>query len=162
MTGHLTQGTTTLLCTFTLADLSLGVPVQDVQEVLRYREMTEVPRAPAGVSGLINLRGEIVTAIDLRHLFGVGPRDAESLPMNLVLHRRFGRVSLLVDAIRDVVEAHSTEFEQRPGTVTGTGHDLIKGVYKLDGELLLLLDTCRAMDVRRPDMTLNDYQEPQP
>lgn len=152
MTTQVATAATTLLCTFTLGDLFLGVPVDDVQEVIRYQEMTEVPRAPESVSGLINLRGEIVTAVELRHLFSMPPRGAESLPMNLVMHRRLGSVSLLVDEIRDVVEADAATFEARPGTVTGPGRELIKGVYKLDGDLLLLLDTARAVQVRPDDI----------
>jgi chemotaxis signal transduction protein len=70
------------LCTFRLGKLFLGVPVQDVQEVIRYQEMTRVPLASNVVRGLINLRGQIVTAIDLRRRLALRDRPADRLPMN--------------------------------------------------------------------------------
>ena len=91
-----------------------GVEVQQVQEVIRYQEMTRVPLAPRWSRGLINLRGQIVTAIDLRRRLELPRRPAGALPMNVVVRTDDGAVSLLVDEIGDVVGSASTQFEPAP------------------------------------------------
>ncbi|MCC6406796.1 MAG: chemotaxis protein CheW [Planctomycetes bacterium] len=134
-------------CTFQLDDLYFGVEVQKVQEVLRYQEMTVAPLAHEVVSGLINLRGQIVTAIDLRRRLELAPREAERLPMNVVLRTDDGAISLLVDEIGDVVEVEDSLFETPPETLTGVARTLVAGVYKLEQRLLLILDTERTVDL---------------
>lgn len=133
--------------TFYLADLLLGVEVEKVQEVLRYQEMTPVPLASAVVQGLINLRGQIVTAIDLRRRFDLPERPDGTRPMNVVLRTDDNPVSLLVDEIGDVVQMGDESFEPPPETVRGVAKELIRGVFKLENRLLLILDTDRAMGV---------------
>jgi len=135
------------LCTFFLEGLFFGVEVEKVQEVIRYQEMTRVPLAPAVIAGLINLRGQIVTAIDLRHQLGLSARKSEELPMNVVIRRDDGPISLLVDEIGDVVEVDEQLFEHPPDTLDGQGREFIRGVYKLKEQLLLLLDSDKAMSV---------------
>ena len=107
--------------------------------------MTRVPKTPPFVSGLINLRGQIVTAIDLRTRLGLTPRPADKLPMNVVLRSDDGAVSLLVDQIGDVIEVDSEDFETPPDTLQGPARDLVSGAYKLDGCLLLLLNCDEAV-----------------
>ncbi len=135
------------LCTFRVGPLHLGVDVTEVQEVLRYQETTFVPLAPEVVTGLINLRGQIVTAIDLRRRLELPPLPDDQHPMNVVVRRYEDAVCLLVDAIGDVVEPDDTTFEPPPETVTGLARELIRGAYKLDEGLLLLLDTERALEI---------------
>lgn len=127
-------------CTFFLDDRFLGVEVDQVQEVIRYQTITPVPLAPPVVRGLINLRGQIVTAVDLRRLLQVGDRIDGRLPMNIVVHTREGIFSLLVDRIGDVLEVDTACFEQPPDTLDGIDQDLIQGTYKLQGRLLLTLN----------------------
>lgn len=134
-------------CTFFLGDLFLGVRVEEVQEVISYREMTRVPLAPPMVRGLINLRGQIVTAIDLRRPLGLSERPADQLPMNVVLRTDDGAVSLLVDEIGDVLELPEDSFERPPETLRGVARELIRGAYKLRERLLLFLDTEKAVDL---------------
>ena len=134
-------------CTFYLDDLFFGVEVEKVQEVLRYQGMTEVPLAPAVVGGLINLRGQIVTAMDLRKRLGLGDRDGKHSPMNVVLRTDDGAVSLLVDEIGDVVEVEDDTFEAPPDTISAESRALVRGVHKLRDRLLLLLDTDRVLDI---------------
>lgn len=134
-------------CTFYLDRLLFGVHVLDVQEVIRYQEMTRVPLSAATVSGLINLRGQIVTAIDLRRRLSLNERPAGRLPMNMVVRTDDGAVSLLVDEIGDVIEVTEDSFERPPETMQGAARDLVRGVYKLKDELLLILDTERAVNV---------------
>jgi purine-binding chemotaxis protein CheW len=134
-------------CTFYLDGLSFGIDVREVQEVIRYQEMTRVPLVPPVVRGLINLRGQIVTAIDLRRQLDLPERPADALPMNVVVRSDEGAVSLLVDEIGDVVTVSPEDFESPPETLDGVARDLITGVYKLSGQLLLILDTAKAVCV---------------
>lgn len=134
-------------CTFFLHGLYFGVEVLKVQEVIRYQEMTRVPLAPGMIRGLINLRGQIVTAIDLRHRLELPLRKAEQLPMNVVIRTDDGAVSLLVDEIGDVVEIEADIFEQPPETLKGVARELIQGVYKLKDRLLLVLDTEKTINL---------------
>jgi purine-binding chemotaxis protein CheW len=134
-------------CTFFVNGLFFGVEVLKVQEVIRYQGMTRVPLAPATIQGLINLRGQIVTAIDLRRRLELAPRDAEQLPMNVVVRSDDGAVSLLVDEIGDVVEIQDDIYERPPETLKGVARELVQGVYKLKERLLLILDTEKTVNL---------------
>jgi purine-binding chemotaxis protein CheW len=139
------------LCTFHLADLFLGVDVLEVQEVLRDPPMTRVPLADEPIRGLINLRGDIVTAVDLRRRFGFEPAEGIEDPMNVVVRiDEGGAVALLVDSIGEVLEVDSASFEPPPPTLKANLRGLVSGVHKLDGELLLVLDTAWAIHGRPP------------
>jgi purine-binding chemotaxis protein CheW len=131
--------------TFFVSDLFYGVEVERVQEVIRYQEMTRVPLAPTVVSGLINLRGHIVTALDLRKRLELPSRPDGQLPMNVVVRQEEGAVSLLVDEIGDVLEVDEESFERPPDTLSGPARELVKGVYKLPDRLLHVLNTDRAI-----------------
>lgn len=132
-------------CTFYVDGLFLGIDVQQIQEVIRYQAMTRVPLAAAAISGLINLRGQIVTAIDLRCRLGLPLRKAEETPMNVVVRDGDNAVSLLVDRIGDVLEVDEDLFELPPSTVRVSVRGLIVGAYKLPDRLLLVLDTEQAL-----------------
>ncbi len=134
-------------CTFYLDDLFFGVEVLKVQEVFRFQEMTSVPLASKVVKGLINLRGQIITAIDLRQRLELDGLEEGKLPMNIVVRTNDGAVSLLVDEIGDVVEVPYESYEPPPDTVKGTTRELVQGVYKLQDKLLLILDTEKAVQV---------------
>lgn len=138
-------------CTFYLNGLFFGVEVEKVQEVIRYQAMTPVPRAPQVIGGLINLRGQIVTAIDLRKRLEMPSREQDEKPMNVVVRNDDGAVSLLVDEIGDVVEVLPTSFEAPPETLVGAARSLTCGVYKLDGRLLhaVNLDAVLEIDANR-------------
>ncbi len=134
-------------CTFYVHGIHLGIEVLKVQEVLRYQTMTRVPLASDVVSGLINLRGQIVTAIDLRKRLSMPPRSPDKNPMNVVVRSDDGAVSLLVDEIGDVMETTAERFERPPQTLTGPRRELFRGVYKFQDSLLLVLDTDRTLDM---------------
>lgn len=141
-------------CTFYADDMYFGIWVREVQEVLQYQDMVRVPLASPVVRGLINLRGQIVTAIDLRRRLDLPDRSDDVDPMNVVIRTDDGAVSLLVDQIGDVVEVDESTFEAAPETLRGRARELIEGVYKLDGQLLLILDPHKAIDLpqqRRED-----------
>lgn len=133
------------LCTFCVDDLLFGVEVTQVQEVLRYQPMTRIPLAPDRIRGLINLRGQIVTAIDLRSCLGFAPRAQSEEPMNVVIRGVESSISLLVDSIGDVIEVPEEAFESAPSTMKPAQRNLIHGVYKLTGRLLLVLAPDRVL-----------------
>jgi len=135
------------LCTFHVADGYFGIPVEQVQEVVRPQPITPVPLAPKVVRGLINLRGQILTAIDLRFRLGLGePGDQEKL-MNVVVRTDDAPVSFLVDEIGEVLDVDEASFEAPPETLQGHMRDLIGGAYKLEGRLLLALSTERTIQL---------------
>ena len=134
-------------CTFLLGGLYFGVPVTKVQEVLRAQERTRVPLVSPVVDGLINLRGEIVTTLDLRRRLELPPRDDGAQAMNLVIRSDEGVVSLLVDEIRDVLDVEDADFEPVPPTLIGPCRELVTAIFKLDDSLLLILDTERLLEI---------------
>jgi purine-binding chemotaxis protein CheW len=136
-------------CTFLLADLTFGIEVDRVQEVIRAQPLTGVPLANSVVQGLINLRGQIVTALDLRRRLDLPLLEDGQEPMNIVVRTPTGVLSLLVDEIGDVVDVDQSTFEAPPETLEGVARELIVGAYKLETRLLLILDTERA--VRLPE-----------
>lgn len=131
-------------CTFYLDGLLFGVDLRNVQEVIRFLKMTRVPLAPDAVCGLLNLRGQIVTALDLRRRLGLKPGASEPLPMNVVVRSADGAVSLLVDEIGDVVEVEEASFEPPPETLRGNVRTMILGVHKLSDRLMHVLDVEKA------------------
>lgn len=145
-------------CTFYLDAYYFGIDVLKVQEIIRYQEMTRVPLAPIVVRGLINLRGQIVTAIDLRRRLEMKDRPADQLPVNVVVQTDDGAVSLLVDEIGDVLEVDQNSFENPPETLQGTARELIRGAYKLPNRLLLLLDTTKTVNLQNIGRDLERYE----
>jgi purine-binding chemotaxis protein CheW len=137
----------TTLTTFTVDNYLFGIDVATVQEVIRPQEMTRVPLAANAVGGLINLRGQVVTAVDLRKRLQLPPGEPGKAAMNVVVRTPEGAVSLLVDTIGDVVTTSDDAFESPPETLTGPARLLVLGAYKLEGRLLLALDVARAVDV---------------
>ena len=144
MTTHLTGGQ---FSTFLVGGLFFGVDVRSVQEVLCFQPMTRVPQAPDVIEGLINLRGQIVTAIDMRRRLGLPVRPEGESPMNMVVRTADGAVSLLVDEIGDVLDVDSATYEKPPENLDRRAREIIRGVYKMKDRLLLVLDTERTVDV---------------
>lgn len=138
-------------CTFWVADHYFGVSVNEVQEVLRHQPMTPVPRANDAVRGLINLRGQIVTAVDLRVRLGLPPRAEGELPMNVIVRSRGEVVSLLVDDIGDVIDTAGLELEHVPSTMPVTVQEVVLGVRPMPDAILLVLDADRAVEIA-PDI----------
>jgi len=127
------------LCSFQLAGMTFGVPAVEVQEIMRAQPITRVPLADPATAGLMNLRGQIVTTIDLRARLGLVPRPAEEKPINVVIRTSEGLFSLLVDAIGDVVVPAREILELIPENVPTHFRDLIAGAYKLPDRLLFVL-----------------------
>jgi purine-binding chemotaxis protein CheW len=129
-----------LFCSFHLGEHLFGIEIGLVQEVLRSQEVTRVPLAAPAVRGVINLRGRILPAVDLRRCFEMEALPPDRVPVNIVV-RGAGSTSasLLVDEIGDVIETASTACEATPPTLRGRARDLVEAVYKLPGEILLVL-----------------------
>ena len=144
-TAARTVPATSQLATFWLDGDLFGVEVEHVQEVLRSQGITRVPLAPPAVAGLINLRGQVVTAIELRERLGRTPRPEGQEAVVIVVRLHGEAVSLLVDSIADVVDVNVRDFEAPPDTLDGAARELIRGAYKLSGQLLLALDVNRAV-----------------
>jgi purine-binding chemotaxis protein CheW len=134
-------------CTFHVGDLLLGVEVELVQEVLGEEPMIRVPLADPWVSGLLNLRGQIVTAIDARRRLGMAPRGVGDRSANIVLRTPDGSVSLVVDREGDVVDLPDTEIEPLPENVSPAIRAVVTGTCKVDESLLLMLDAARTLTI---------------
>jgi purine-binding chemotaxis protein CheW len=134
-------------CTFCVEDLLLAIDVLEVQEVIRYQEMTRIPTAPPVLRGLINLRGQIVTAIDLRRRLELPPADDDRRPMNVVIRTGEGAISLLVDEIGDVLELDEEGCEPAPETIPSAIRDLLVGIHRLPDRLLIVLDPEKVINL---------------
>ena len=135
------------LSTFHVGKYLFGVDVSLVQEVVRLQLMTPVPLASPEIAGLINLRGEVLTAIDLRARLGLPPAEGTREPVNVVVRVDDEPVSLLVDEIGGVLEVSQVPFEQTPSTVDEKVRELLLGAYTLPDRLLLALNARRVLDV---------------
>lgn len=143
-------------CTFYLGDRLFGIEVERVQEIIRHQDVTPIPLAPQEVAGLINLRGEIVPAIELRRCLGMPPADARSQPTNVVIRTEDGAVSLLVDEIGDVLDVDEAVYEPPPENLRGPTRALIRGVYKLERGLLMVLATEMAIAASTAALSTRD------
>ena len=133
--------------TFTVSDMYFGIDVLNVQEVLRRQEMTRIPLAPDVIGGLINLRGQIVPAINMRRRLGLPVHDDNENSMNVVARTQDGPVSLLVDEIGDVLDLDAASFEPAPQNLDPQAKELIRGIFKLKDRLMLVLDTDKAAGI---------------
>ncbi len=134
-------------CTFKLDGIFFGIDILQVQEIIRRLSFTRIPLAPPLIEGLMNLRGQIVTAIDMRLRLGLPPRPADKQPTHVVIRTDDGAASLLVDEIGDMMDLPDEAFELPPDTVEGRARELISGVYKLEKDLLLILDTTKTVNL---------------
>lgn len=128
------------LATFWCDHLLLGVELAEVEEINRHTEVTPVPGAPACVRGLINLRGEVVTVLDLKTILGLGETQIGPGTRNVIVRSQNERIGLLVDAVSDVVRAKSDEVLPCPANFGQVDSRFFRAVYRLEGRLLVLLD----------------------
>jgi purine-binding chemotaxis protein CheW len=135
------------LSTFRLDDELFGVDALRVQEILPYQQITAVPLAPEYVRGLINLRGQIVTVLDLRQRLGFEPLDAKVSGMNLIVNSEEGLMSLLVDSIGNVLDMSTDRLQTPPGTIRGVAVHYIDSVCQLEDDLLIVLNTDTVLEL---------------
>jgi purine-binding chemotaxis protein CheW len=129
----------TQYCTFFIDGALFGLEIEHIQEIIRYQEMTRIPLAPREVAGLMNLRGQIVPAIDLRRCFAMPEQASELMPTNIVIQTADGAVSLLTDDIGDILALSEETFELPPDNLRGPVRAIIRGVHKLSRGLMMVL-----------------------
>lgn len=134
--------------TFTIADQLFGIPVLKVQDVLSSHNITRIPLAPPEIAGSLNLRGRIVTAMDVRLRLGLSPRDHKA-SMSIVAEHEGELYSLMVDSVGEVLALKSSAWERNPPTLDPKFRDYSLGIYRLDDKLLVVLDVNRLLDYDR-------------
>ncbi|HEV7371956.1 chemotaxis protein CheW [Arenibaculum sp.] len=132
--------------TMTISNQLFGIPVLQVQDVLGHQRITRIPLAPPEVAGSLNLRGRIVTAVDVRLRLGLPARDREKPGMSIVVDHRGELYSLMVDSVGEVLSLSSDEFERNPATMDPRWRDLSTGIYRLNDTLLVVLDVPRLLN----------------
>jgi purine-binding chemotaxis protein CheW len=133
------------LVTFYVGDLLLGAEIRHVEEINRHVDFTPVPHAPEFVRGVVNLRGEVVTVLDLRTILGLGQTEPSKDSRNVVVNAGGDRIGLLVDRIADVVNTQWGQIDLPPANLTGVQGRFLQGVYKLERELLAVLDIAEVL-----------------
>ena len=142
------SGDTSQLCGFKIMNGEYAIPVLEVQEVVKPQKVTPVPLGPEYVDGLINLRGQIVTAINLRILFGLPKREESEDYMNIIVRWGDSLYALVVDEIMDVMDVSNSTFEDTPDTIDENLKNYIRGVFKLEANLLTLLSLEKILDIK--------------
>jgi len=136
--------------TIIVAEQRFGIPILQVQDVLGQQNVTRVPLAPPEVAGSLNLRGRIVTAIDVRKRLGLEPRTAENTKeMSVVVEHDNELYSLIIDRVGDVLTLSDDTFEHTPGTLDAIWREIASGIYRLKGELLIILDVPKFLNTVR-------------
>lgn len=136
-------------CVFSAGNFFFGVDVDRVQEaILHDQAITPVPLAHESIEGLMNLRGRIVTVIDLRNRLGLSARNEGAKSMHVIIRSEgSGLISLLVDELEDAMDLDDAIFESPPETLTGKIRELVRGAYKLEGRLLFVLNVDEAINL---------------
>ena len=137
--------------TFYVGDLLIGTNILQVEEINRHLDLTPVPHAPVHVQGVINLRGEVVTVMDLRTILGLPRGEVTKDSRNVVVTSKGEQIGLLVDRIADVVRAATDHIDRPPANVNGVDGRFFRGVYKLDAELMVVLDIDAVLAVDSAD-----------
>ncbi len=135
------------LATFYVGEALCGMDILKVQEINKLLQMTTVPQAPEYVLGILNLRGQIVTIIDLGRKVGLGETDSTADPRNIIVNAPGGYVGLLVKKIGDVVPADMEKLEPAPANMSGIQGDFFTGVYKTDTKLIGILDIDKVLRI---------------
>ncbi|MEQ8968100.1 MAG: chemotaxis protein CheW [Azospirillaceae bacterium] len=132
--------------TVTIADQLFGIPVLQVQDVLGPQRITRIPLAPPEIAGSLNLRGRIVTAVDVRLRLGLPPRPADADDMSIAVEHGGELYSLMVDGVGEVLALRPQQFERSPATIDATWREVSTGIYRLDDRLMVVLDVARLLD----------------
>jgi len=135
--------------TVLIADQSFGIPVNLVQDVFMPQSVTRVPLAPKEVAGVLNLRGRILTAIDMRSSLGLPPRDTGKTPMAVGIEKNGEAYGLFIDQVGEVLSLNREDCEPNPANLDPRWRKVSRGVYRLDGNLLVVLDVDRILDFEK-------------
>lgn len=143
------QGETADFLTFTIVEQLFGIPVLKVQDVLSSYQITRIPLAPPEIKGSLNLRGRVVTAIDMRARLGLPNRSAETESMSIVVENENELYSLVVDTVGEVLALSTGLFERNPPTLDSSFRAFSDGIYRLDDQLLVVLNVTRLLNYER-------------
>jgi purine-binding chemotaxis protein CheW len=127
------------LVTFHVGDVTLGLPIECVQEINRNLELTPIPNAPPTVRGVINLRGEVVTVLDLHRVLGVEPKDKCRTSRNLIIHMDGEKFGLWVDRIADIMAVDPNSLLPSPPNLRLSDSRFVRGVHNHDGQIVVVL-----------------------
>ncbi len=134
------------LLTIVIAGQRFGIPILQVQDVLGEQRVTKIPLAPPEVAGSLNLRGRIVTAINVRKRLGLERAEGKQTNMSVVVEHEGELYSLIIDEIGDVMRLHNRDFKPTPGTLDPVWREISSGVYRLEEELLVVLDVPKFLN----------------
>lgn len=132
--------------TIRLAGQLCGIPVLEVHDVLSEQTITSVPLAPPAVAGVLNLRGRIVTAINLRKRLGLKDKESGGENMSIVVEYEGEPYSLLIDGVGDVLSFSEDAFERNPVTLDPCWQDVSRGIFRMEGELMVILDVEKLLN----------------
>jgi purine-binding chemotaxis protein CheW len=144
--SELGDGDSDEFVTMTIFDQLFGIPVSKVQDVLGPQIINKIPLAPPEVAGSLNLRGRIVTAIDIRKRLGLPPRPAGDEGMNVVVEQGAELYSLVIDTVGEVLSLPLADYERNPSNLDEVWRDVTAGIYQLDGKLMVVVDIDRLLD----------------
>ncbi len=137
--------------TFTIAGQLFGIPVLQIQDVLSSYQITRIPLAPQEITGSLNLRGRVVTAIDLRLRLGLPARPADADSMSIVAENGGELYSLMVDSVGEVLALSQSAYERNLPTLDAKFRAFSDGIYRLENQLLVVLDVNRLLDYERSE-----------
>lgn len=138
--------------TVTIGDQLFGLPIGQVQDVFVPGHLTPVPLAPEEIAGVLNLRGRIVTAVDMRCRLGLPGRDKLQNSMAVGIDLNGESYGLVIDTVGEVLKLHENTREMVPINLDARLAQVAAAVHRLDGELLVVLDVARLLDVKPRDM----------
>ncbi|MDR3535121.1 MAG: chemotaxis protein CheW [Acetobacteraceae bacterium] len=145
--GVAEQAASSMFVVMTVHGQLCGIPVLSVRDIIVNHNMTRIPLAPPEIVGSMNLRGRIVTAIDLRRRLNLPPRDDGQAGMSVVVDRQGELYSLVVDSVRDVIEFDERRLEPNPPTLAAAWREFSTGIHCLQSELLVVLNTERILAI---------------
>jgi len=143
--NHPTANSELQFASFQVGDLLLGIEIHQVQEINRNLNLTPVPHAPEAVKGVINLRGEVVTVVDLRRVLGLPSVPCTRSTSNVIIKQGHEQVGLLVDQVAEVITCQSTEIDPLPENLAGIDSCFFSGVIKLQHNLLVVLNVTQSL-----------------
>ncbi|MCA9127691.1 MAG: chemotaxis protein CheW [Planctomycetales bacterium] len=140
-----TNASTSQFVTFYLGDLLLGLPIHQVQEINRHLEVTSVPQSNASLRGVINLRGDVVSVINLSTILGINNSEFSAESRNVIIHHEGELIGLMVDSIADILSIDQSDVVPPPANVNGVDGRFFRGVYTTQTQLVVLLDLCETI-----------------
>ena len=132
--------------TVMIAGQRFGIPVLQIQDILREQKMTYIPLASKEIAGSLNLRGRIVTAIDVRKRLGLPDKEDDEPSMSVVVEYKDDLFSLIIDSVGDVLCFKDKYYESNPGTLDPLWRDISTGIYQMENELLIIMDVSRLLE----------------